>query len=428
MSIVIRNGIIITQNGRRQVMRGDVLVEGGRIAEVGTVRGSADEEIDARGGAIMPGLINTHTHVSMAVMKGLVDDLPFDDFLRKVFALDGRRKESDIAAGSRLGLLEMVRTGTTTFVELYYSLDIIAREVERAGIRGVLCWAILDEEHTTQKGNPIENCRRFISEFENHPLITPGVGPQGVYVCSDRILIEAKELASGRGVPLTLHLSETRREVYDYRRKVGRRPVEHLEEIGFLGPNCVAAHAAWLTINEVHALARTGASVSTCPVSNMKLATGGLPPIPEMLEAGVNVTVGTDGSSTNNCLDMFQEMKFLSLLHKFSRWDPTVLPAQSVLDMATINAAKAIGMGDLLGSIEVGKRADLIVLDGREASTAPLREDNAVSNIVYSATGANVSSTICDGKLLMRDRRLLTVEAEKIIGEAHEAASRLLSG
>lgn len=426
MSIAIRNGLIITQNAEREVMRGDILIEGDRIARIGTVKETVDVEIDAGGGIVMPGLINTHTHVSMAIMKGMVDDLPFEDFLGRVFAIDSRRTEYDIAAGTRLGLLEMIRTGTTTFVDLYYSLYTVAREVEKAGVRGVLCWAVLDEEFTTQKGNPMKNCMEFYEAFKNHRLVTPGVGPQGIYVCSDDTLTQAREFASEKGLPLTLHLSETRKEVYDFRRKKGKRPVEHLYETGFLGKNCLAAHAAWLTINEVRLLARSGTSISTCPVSNMKLATGGIPPIPEMLREGVNVSVGTDGSSTNNCLDMFREMKFLSLLHKSSRWDPTVLPAQQVLDMVTIAAASAIGMEKELGSIEVGKKADLIILDRKEPNMAPIGEQNAISNIVYSATGANVTTTICDGKILMRDRKFLTMDPVEVIEEAQRAAEALV--
>lgn len=426
MSIAIRNGLIITQNAEREVMRGDILIEGDRIARIGTVKETVDVEIDAGGGIVMPGLINTHTHVSMAIMKGMVDDLPFEDFLGRVFAIDSRRTEYDIAAGTRLGLLEMIRTGTTTFVDLYYSLYTVAREVEKAGVRGVLCWAVLDEEFTTQKGNPMKNCMEFYEAFKNHRLVTPGVGPQGIYVCSDDTLTQAREFAFEKGLPLTLHLSETRKEVYDFRRKKGKRPVEHLYETGFLGKNCLAAHAAWLTINEVRLLARSGTSISTCPVSNMKLATGGIPPIPEMLREGVNVSVGTDGSSTNNCLDMFREMKFLSLLHKSSRWDPTVLPAQQVLDMVTIAAASAIGMEKELGSIEVGKKADLIILDRKEPNMAPIGEQNAISNIVYSATGANVTTTICDGKILMRDRKFLTMDPVEVIEEAQRAAEALV--
>lgn len=428
MSIAIRNGLIITQNSEREVTKGDILIEEDRIERVGLVDEEADIEIDVGGGVVMPGLINTHTHVSMAIMKGMVDDLPFDDFLRRVFAIDSRRTEYDIAAGTRLGLLEMIRTGTTTFVDLYYSLDTVAKEVENAGIRGVLCWAVLDEEFTTQKGNPMKNCMKFYEAFKNHRLVTPGVGPQGVYVCSDETLIQASEFASEKGLPLTLHLSETRREVYDFRRKKGKRPVEHLYEINFLGRNCLAAHSAWLTINEVRLLAKSGTSISTCPVSNMKLATGGIPPIPEMLREGVTVSVGTDGSSTNNCLDMFREMKFLALLHKASRWDPTALPAQQVLDMVTIAAARAIGKEKELGSIEAGKKADLIILDAKEPNMAPLRVQNAVSNVVYSATGANVSTTICDGKILMRDRKFVTMDPEKVIDEAQRAAEVLALG
>ncbi len=427
MSLVIRNAFIVTQDSERSLMRGDILVEGDRIAAVGDVRGGADIEIDAEGDVVLPGLINAHTHVSMSVMKGMADDLAFPDFLDRVFAIDGRRRPEDIAAGTKLGLMEMIAGGTTTFVDLYYSLDIIAREVERAGTRGVLCWAVLDEEFTTQEGVPIENCRRFYDDFKGSDLVYPGVGPQGVYVCSDETLMRASELAMEERIPLTFHLSETRGEVYQYSEKVGRRPVEHLHDIGFLNQRCIAAHSAWLTLREVRLMAENGASVATCPVSNMKLATGGVAPVPEMQAAGVNVSLGTDGSSTNNSLDMFGEMKFLALLQKSNRWDATVLRAQEVLDTATVNGARALGMGSELGSIEVGKKADIIVLDGGAPNLNPLTMENMVSNLVYSASCLNVKTTICNGHLLYLDGEFQTMDLERVLKDAREASEYLLN-
>jgi 5-methylthioadenosine/S-adenosylhomocysteine deaminase len=426
MSIAIRDALIITQDASRTVIRGDILVEGNLITAIGDFRDSADTEIDASGDLIIPGLVNAHTHVSMSIMKGVADDLPFSRFLDRVFAIDGKRTPGDIRAGTRLGLMEMVAGGTTTFVELYYSQAIIAREVESMGVRGVLCWAVLDEQFTTQEGMPIENCRRFCREFKGRELIHPGVGPQGVYVCSDETLIQASELALEEDVPLTFHLSETRGEVYDYKEKVGKRPVEHLDEIGFLNGHCIAAHSSWLTIREVRLLAKNGVSVATCPASNMKLATGGVAPVPEMLGAGVNVSLGTDGSTTNNSLDMFGEMKMLALLQKSNRWDATVLPAQQVFDTATINGARAIGLQDQIGSIELGKRADIVILDGKAPNLNPFRDENVVSNIVYSASGLNVKTVLCNGKPIYLERDFLTIDSEKTLAEARESSEALL--
>jgi len=326
MRTLIHDAHIVTQNASRETLRGDILVEDGRIAEVGKVRGSADREIDASGDIVIPGLINTHSHVSMSILKGAIDDLPFDKFLETSFSIDDKRTEKDILAGARQGCVEMLRSGTTTFVDLYYSQDIIARAVEETGIRGILGWAVLDPQFTTQSGTPLDNAKRFRREHRDR---VPGgrrpVGLQGVYVCSTETFLDSKEYALENDMLMTFHLSETRKEVSDCKKKEGRRPADYLSSIGFLNDHCLAAHSAWLTVNEIRQLARSGTKVSSCPVSNMKLATGGVAPIPEMLQNGVTVSVGTDGSTTNNSLDMFGEMKTLSLLQKSSRWDPTVL-------------------------------------------------------------------------------------------------------
>jgi len=284
----------------------------------------------------------------------------------------------------------------------------------------------LDQEYTTQKGVPLDNCARFHREFRGRPRIYPAVGLQGVYVCSTQTFLSARDYALENDLLLTFHLSETRKEVSDCKRKEGKRPGDYLASIGFLNDHCVAAHSAWLTINEVRGLASSGAKVSTCPVSNMKLATGGVAPIPEMLQHGVTASIGTDGSTTNNSLDMFGEMKVLSLLQKSSRWDPTVLPAQKVLDLATIDAARAVRMDGLIGSIEVGKRADLIILDGRAPNLRPSRPSSMVSNIVYSSFGTNVKTVLCDGKIVMRDRKMITMDEERTLSEAEDAARALL--
>jgi len=427
MLTLIRDANIVTQNAERQIIRGDLMVRDGTIEQVGgTVRGSADVEIDAAGDIVIPGLINTHTHVSMAILKSIADDLPFPQFLNKVFAVDAKRTERDIRAGAAQGCVEMIRSGTTTFLDLYYSEDIIAKAVDQAGIRGILGWAVLDQQFTTQSGDPLENCKRFHQQFKGRERIYPAVGLQGVYVCSTETFLGARDYALENDLLLTFHLSETRKEVSDCKRKEGKRPGDYLSSIGFLNDHCVAAHAAWLTINEVRALAAAGTKVSTCPCSNMKLATGGVAPLPEMFQNGVTVSVGTDGSTTNNSLDLFGEMKPLSLLQKANRWDPTVLPAQKVLDLATIEAARAVRMDHLIGSIEVGKRADLVILNGKAANLRPARADTIVSNLIYSSRGGNVKTVLCDGRAVMLDGVVTTMDEEKVLLDAEDAANSLL--
>ena len=421
MITAVRDAWIVTQDAQRSIVRGDVVIDGERIVSVGKeYKGTADREIEASGDIVIPGLINTHTHVAMSVMKGIADDVSFPDFLSKVFRTDSCRTDKDLDIGTKIGCAEMIRSGTTTFVDLYYSEDIIARAVTEAGIRGVLCWCVLDEEMTTQKGNPLQNCKRFCGKFKNERKIMPGAGLQGVYVCSEETCIGAKEFSDEEGIPLTFHLSETRGEVNDHKKKTGRRPAEWLNDIGVLGGNAIAAHSAWLTMNEVRLMGSAGMSVSACPVSNMKLATGGVAPIPEFQKYGVNVTIGTDGSTTNNSLDMMAEMKVLGLLQKSSRWDPTVAKAQELLDFATVNAAKAIRMQDSLGSIEAGKYADMVILDGRMPNLRPLLPDNMISNIVYSGSSSNVKTVICQGDIVLEDGRMNTIDEEKVLSGSED--------
>lgn len=425
--MLVKGGLVVSQDARRRIFKGDVLVEKDRIVEVGEVKAKADEVIDAKGCIVMPGLINCHGHVAMALMRSVADDMKLEGFLDRTFAIDAKRTAEDIELGAALGCAEMVKSGTTAFLDIYYSEDAIARAVEQVGIRGYLGWAVLDDQFTTQKGRPIENCERFIREHRGRELVRPLVAPQGVYVCSDETWMKAKDLASKEQTFCHFHLSETRHEVYEFQKQRGRRPGEHLAEIGFFSKGDVAAHGVWLTINEVRQLARAGVSVAHCPTSNMKLASGGVAPLPEMFENGVNVCLGTDGASSNNCLDMFLEMKFSSLMHKAHRWDAAVVPAQKALDMATIDAAKALGAGDSLGSIEPGKKADLVIVDCMTAGMVPTCEDNAVSNLVYASPSRSVRDVLVNGRAVVRGGHLTTLDEHALLERANDAALKLLS-
>lgn len=407
MSILIKDGIVVTQDRQRRIVSSDVLIEGNKISDVGEHRVSeADQIIDAKGKIVLPGLINLHTHVAMATMRGVADDVSFDDFLKRTFAADAERTDQDVLDGARLGCAEMALTGTTSFLDIYYSEDKIAEAVEEIGIRGFLGWAVLDDDKTTQKGSPIKNCARFIERVKGKKLIKPVVAPQGVYVCSEETMHKARELADRHHTFCTYHLSETRGEVYAHLGKTGKRPVDWLNDIGFLSKGDVAVHVGWITKGEARALVDAGVSVAHCPTSNLKLAVGSIPPIIEIREAGGIVGLGTDGCSSNNSLDMFSEMKICALIHKHSRWDPTVMTAQEVLDLATIEGARALGKADKLGSIEPGKLADIIVVDGTRIGLRPVTKENVVSNLVYSCSGQFVYCTIVDGKIVAYDGAL----------------------
>ena len=425
MSLLLRGGLLVTQDAERRILPGDVLVEEGLIAGVGRVDASADEVLDCSRCAVLPGLINTHHHVANTLLRGVADDVPLEEMLEKSFAIDALLTRRDVQLGALLGCLEMIRSGTTSFHDLFYWEDEVARAVRESGIRGFLSWNTLDEAHTTQRGNPAKNADQFVARHKDDPLVTPSVGVQGVYVTSEETYAAARAVAERHGVRLHTHLSETRGEVYGHVDKTGLRPVEWLEKIGFLGPRLTAAHCVWLTLGEVRILARHGVSVAHCPVSNMKLASGGVAPVPEMLQEGVTVSLGTDSPISNNGMDMFGDMKTAALLHKSSRWDARVMPAQTVLDLATIGGARALGREADLGSIEVGKRADLTVVSLRGPHATPFYPERVIRHLVYACRGSDVLATIVDGRVLMADGVVRSVDEEEVIALAQETAREL---
>ncbi len=426
MSLLLKGGLIVTQDPARRILHGDVLVEGNRIAAVGEVSSSADQVIECNGCAVLPGLINGHQHAANTLLRGLADDVPLEEMLQKSFAVDAKFTRRDVQIGALLGCVEMLRSGTTSFQDLFYWEDEVARAAREAGIRGFLSWVTLDEAFTTQHGNPVRNAEAFVTKHKGDPLVTPSVGVQGVYVASEETFHRSKEAADRHGVRLHAHLSETRKEVYDHVAKTGMRPAEWLEKIGFLGPSLNVAHGVWLTLNEVRALARAGVSVTHCPVSNMKLASGGVAPVPEMREAGVPVALGTDSALSNNTADLFAEMKTAALLHKATRWDAKVLPAQVALDLVTIDAARALGVAAQLGSVEVGKLADLAVVSLRGPHTTPSYAANVISHLVYSSRGSDVQVTVVDGRVVMAHGAMQTVDEAVVIERAQESARELL--
>jgi len=425
-STVFRGGLLVTQDSGRRVLRGDLRVEAGRIAAVGAVpRSSGDEEVDASGFAIVPGFVNVHTHVAMSLLRGIADDRELAGFLETLFAVDARRTENDVEAGARAGIAEMLLSGTTSFLDLYYFEDAIARAVESLGIRGFLGWAVLDPELTTQKGVPVENARRFIERWKGHPLVAPLVAPQGVYVCGRETWLRAREVAESAGTLVHYHLSETRREVHEHREKTGRRPVVWLNEIGFLGPRSVAAHTVWLTGEEIGLLAGKGVGVAHCPSSNLKLASGGVAPVVELRAAGASVGLGTDSVASNNSLSMLREMHIAGLVQKNQRWDATVLSAQELLDMATIEGARMLGRAGDLGSLEVGKQADFSLVRLDHPTLFPARPEAVVSHLAYATADEAIDSVYVGGVRVVHHRNL-TLGSWTSIRRDGEAAAEAL--
>jgi len=426
--LVVADALVVSQDDRRRVVRADVRVDAGRFSHVGP---RAPREgatvVEGHGFALVPGFVNTHTHVAMTPLRGVADDRDLAGFLETLFAVDAHRTEADVAAGARAGIAEMLLSGTTSFLDLYYFEDAIARAAEEIGVRAFLGWAVLDPEMTTQRGRPLDNAAGFLGRWQRHPLVTPLVAPQGVYVCGRETWLGAKELAERHGTFCHFHLAETRREVNEHQAKTGRRPAEWLGEIGFLAPGMVAAHAVWLTGHEIDLLARGGVGVAHCASSNMKLASGGVAPIVELRAAGGRVGLGTDSVASNNSLSMLREMHVAGLAQKNHRWDAAALTAQELLDLATIEGAAVLGRAAEIGSIEVGKRADFSLVRLDHPTVLPARPEAIVSHLAYSASEEAIDSVYVGGTPVVRRRALVRADWEQIRSEAERAADALWS-
>lgn len=423
---VWRDALLVTQDATRRVVRGDLRVDDGAITHVGGHAPTEGAEVvDARGFAVVPGFINTHGHVAMSLLRGIADDRDLGGFLETLFAVDARRTEADLEAGAAAGIAEMLLSGTTAFLDLYYGEDAIARAVERLGIRGHLGWAVLDPALTTQKGAPLDNAAAFISRWKGHPRVRPLVAPQGVYVCGPETWLGARDLATRAGTLVHYHLSETRREVHEHEAKYGSRPAIWLGDIGFLGPAQVAAHGVWLTRREIQLLADRRVGIAHCPSSNLKLATGGVAPVVELREAGVTVGLGTDSVASNNSLSMLREMHVAGLLQKHHRWDAAALPAQTLLDLATVEGARMLGVADQLGSLEPGKQADFSLFRLDHPTLLPARPEAIVSHLAYAASAEAVDSVFVAGEAVVRQRQLVREPWDALRRAAEQAADGL---
>lgn len=425
-ALVVQDALLVTQDPARRVLRGDLRVEGGRIVHVGPgASRSGAESIDGHRFAVVPGFVNAHAHVAMSVLRGIADDRDLAGFLEVLFRVDADRTEADIGVAARAGIAEMLLGGTTSFLDLYYGEDAIARAAEALGIRAFLGWAVLDPDKTTQKGRPLDNARRFLEAWKGHPTVSPLVAPQGVYVCDRETWLGARALSDEYGTLCHFHLSETRREVHEHEAKTGRRPALWLEEIGFFGPRQVAAHAVWLTGEEIAILGRRHVGIAHCPSSNLKLASGGVAPLVELREAGATVGLGTDSVASNNSLSMLREMHLAGLLQKHQRWDASVFPAQEILDLATIEGARLLGREADLGSLEVGKRADFSLVRLDHPTLLPARPEAIVSHLAYSAADEAIDSVFVEGQPVVRGRALVRADWSSVRNEAEAAAERI---
>ncbi len=410
MQILLKDGILLTADHSPKKM--DLFIDDNIISQVSDrIRVEAEYVINCENKIVSPGFVNMHTHVSMTNMRTLLDDMTFSKFLDTGFKLDAVRTDEELYYGSKLGIAEMVRKGTTTFLDMYYGEDIVAKAAEEVGMRSFLGWSIVNKNQTTQKGEPLKNAENFISRFKGHELVTPLPAPHGIYSCDRDDLIASRELADRYQVPYTIHLSENRREVYDIVKKEKKRPVEYLDALGFLSDRLIAAHTIYVTLNEIKVLGRNGVTTVNNPVSNMKLANGNFVPVIEMIQHGVNLTLGTDSAATGNSLDMLENAKLASLLQKNYREEGQALPPSQVLDFMTKNPWKVLGKNS--GVLKEGALADITVIGGG-VSQIPLREGNAERVLIYSSSGSDVEQTIVNGKLLYSQGKYLGLNLEEL--------------
>ena len=432
VDLVIAGGTVVTADpAHRVIANGAVAIAGSDIVAVDTAdairrqfRGA--DTIDAAGQVIMPGLVNTHTHAPMTLFRGLADDLALMDWLNNyMFPAEAKMVSPDfVRAGTRLAALEMIQSGTTTFADMYYFEEEIAKETQTAGLRGVLGQTVIQFPVADAKtpADALKRAEAFIMAFKGDSLITPAVAPHALYTLDGPTLRAARDLSRRYGVPTLIHLAETREEVKTAQERLFPSPVAYLDSLGFFGPGVLAAHGIYVSEPEMAVLKAKGVGVSHNPESNMKLASG-TAPVTAYLRAGVALGLGTDGAASNNDLDMFEAMRMASLLQKLQTNDPRAVSAQTAVDMATIGGARAMGMDKQIGSLEPGKRADLIVVGMSTARQTPMYDP--ISHLVYVTRGDDVQTTIVNGKILMRNRKMLTLDEPAILRDARAWAEKV---
>ena len=421
VDLLVLNGTLVTMDKDHRVIQdAGVAVEQGRIVAVGSSADivrmySAPARVDATGKIIIPGLINGHTHIPMTLFRGLADDLDLQEWLTKyIFPAEAKNVTEDfVRAGTRLGLAEMIRGGTTTYCDMYYFEDAIADETAKAGVRAVLGETVIDFPVADNKTNAeaMAYVERFVQKWKGNELIIPAVAPHAPYTVSEEHLKAIRAFSDRTGAPIVTHISETKREVDDSLKAKGASPVDYLSRIGFLNDRVIAAHMVWPNPGEIQILKRDGVGVVHNPQSNMKLASG-VAPVPKMLSEGLRVGLGTDGAASNNDLSMWEEMDTAAKLHKLISGDPKVMSAEQAFELATIGGARALHMEKEIGSIEKGKRADIVLVNRDALNQIPLY--NIYSDLVYATKASDVETVIINGRVVMRDRRLLTLDEATI--------------
>jgi 5-methylthioadenosine/S-adenosylhomocysteine deaminase len=424
--------VVTMDAGRRVIADGAVAIRGERIVAVGTRaeidrRFQARQRLDRPESLIAPGLVNTHAHAAMSLFRGIADDLRLQEWLEKyIFPAEARNVSPEfVRAGTRLACLEMLLSGTTTYTDMYYFEDVVAEATREAGLRGVLGETIIGFPAPDAKtpAAALAFTERYIQRFRNDSLIVPAVAPHALYTNSEETLRASRALANRYGVPLVIHVAETRRERDDALAKWNKTPVGVLDSWGVFSGPTVAAHAVWVDDADLEILRARGVGIAHCPSSNMKLASG-VAPVVKMLALGMAVGLGTDGpAGSNNDFNMMEEMDLAAKLQKVTTGDPQVLPALQAIEMATIRGARVLGLDKEIGSLETGKRADLITVRLDQPNAVPLY--GVASQMVYALKGGDVRDAMVNGRLLLRDRRPLSLNAVEIMAKAEEFAAKV---
>ncbi|MEM0253035.1 MAG: amidohydrolase [Candidatus Bathyarchaeia archaeon] len=413
------------------IMNGAIAVKDTRIVFVGrrnqAANFTAEKRINANGKAALPGLINCHTHVAMTLFRGLAEDKPLEKWLKEdIWPLEAKLKPDDIYAGALLGCVEMIKCGVTCFADMYFHEEAVAKAVKESGLRAVLAEGIIEAGNIALGEKMLERSISFARKFRDYAdgRVKTMLGPHAAYSCSPELLIKVKEAANQFGLGIHIHLAEDKKISKQLKTKYNQSETEFLNNLGIFNEQTLAAHCIDLSLKDLRILADKDVNVAYVPVSNMKLGLG-VARVKEMLDLKVNVALGTDGPASNNTLDMFETIKFGALLQKHAYRSPTVIRANEVLRMATINGAQALGLEKEIGSLEAGKKADIILIDLSAAHIRPIHDIYAT--LVYSVRGSDVDTVIVDGKILMENRQLKYLDEEKIIANAEKHAFRLIS-
>ena len=428
MDLFISGGTVVTMDAEFRVIEdgavgieGDVITQIGKRADLDTKARGAKKTIDARGTLVLPGMINGHAHAAMSLFRGVAEDHSLDDWLQRyIFPAEARNVTEDFVFwGTRLGVLEMLRGGVTTYADMYYFEDVVARVTKEAGMRGVLGETILDfaaPDHKTPAA-ALAYTEKYIERWRGDPLITPAVAPHSIYTLSTETLKSTAALARATGAPILMHIAEAPFESEQSRLKHGGSPVDYLERIGLLGADVVGAHCVWVDATDISTLLRRGVGTVHNPSSNMKLASGVMPVV-DLLTAGVPVGLATDSAASNNNQDLFQEMNVAAKLQKVTRMDPRALPARQVVEMATIGGARALHLDKQIGSLEVGKQADVVLIGTGATHSTPMY--NVYSQLVYALNAHDVLTVVIAGKIVMEVRVMMTMDKPAILAKAHE--------